>query len=527
MKNILFLSLLTLLLNACQTNHKARSAEHTSQNTSVNEPFLIFDKNGSDEITYNYCISKEDLNEDLEPASSEEYDAIKENEFLSTEKEAVSTFSVDVDKAAYANCRRYVNAGAQPPKDAVRIEEFINYFEYNYPQPQGKTPFTINTEVADCPWNREHKLAMIGLQGKISQEEISGPSNLVFLIDNSGSMESPDKLPLVKSGLIDMVNALSPNDRIAIVTYAGEAGLALASTSCTNKKEIIKAISSMSPGGSTNGAGGIELAYQIAVANKIENGNNRIILCTDGDFNVGVSDNKELTKLISEKRKSGVFLTTCGFGTGNYKDNKMEALADNGNGVAYYIDSEKEANKVFVTVMSSTIYTIAKDVKIQVEFDPEVVQSYRLIGYENRILNKEDFDNDQVDAGDIGSGHCVTAIYEIVPSTAESLTASMEDQAQVLSVQLMYKAPQSKTSELLKRTVYKSEVKSVMSDNLNWASAVALYGMILRKSELCGKSTFEDVQKLTDKTSASFMDEDKIEFIELVKKCASIPEATN
>jgi Ca-activated chloride channel family protein len=533
MKHTLLLAFALILLANCQFKQKAdlsyqtaptlNTEQHYTYCFSISENHNIAEDN---DVRGNRRVKKFE-----DSVSPEEYSTIIENSFELVADQSTSTFGIDVDKASYANCRRYVNNGALPPKDAVRLEEFINYFQYQYPQPQGKTPFSINTELAACPWNEDHQLVMIGLQGKIHEEEIGGVNNLVFLVDNSGSMDSDNKIGLVKTGLRNMVHSLSPEDRVAIVTYAGNAGLALASTACSDKSKIIHAIDNMQPGGSTNGAAGIELAYQIALDNKVENGNNRIILCTDGDFNVGVSSTEDLKKLISQKRKSGIFLSTCGFGSGNYKDNRMETLADNGNGVAYYIDSEKEAQRVFVTGLRSTLYTIAKDVKIQVEFDPSTVESYRLIGYENRVLRNEDFDNDDIDAGDIGSGHCVTALYEIVPAKAKNVTQTQPsnakgiEQAALAGIKLRYKLPDSAKSELLERRVRSSEFREQMSDNLSWASALALYGMIIRQSSFCGNGTYADVRALTRNCSESFMDEDKKEFIDILNKCESLDQA--
>jgi len=354
-----------------------------------------------------------------ERLNTEEYDKIDENEFLDVLSNPQSTFSIDVDGASYSNARRFISNGEMPPIDAVRVEEFINYFTYDYENQSSEHPFSIHTEVSNCPWNPASKLLHIGLQGKRIATENLPNSNLVFLLDVSGSMNSPSKLPLLKSSFKLLLDNLTKKDRIAIVVYAGAAGLVLPSTSCSNKEEILEALNKLESGGSTAGGAGIELAYKIAKENFISEGNNRIILATDGDFNVGTSSNSELERLVEEKRKTGVYLSVLGFGSGNYKDSKMEKLADQGNGNYYYIDSMFEAKKVLVNEMGGTLLTIAKDVKIQIEFNPAKVSQYRLIGYENRALANKDFNDDKKDAGELGSGHSVTALYEIIPANPD------------------------------------------------------------------------------------------------------------
>jgi len=367
----------------------------------------------SDQTNYN-LIEPKDWN-------TEDYSRIFENEFLDSKENPLSTFSIDVDAASYTNSRRYLSRNNQlPPKDAVRIEEFINYFDYDYPQPRGKHPFSITTEYSDCPWNNEHKLVHIGLQGEKIDMEQQPPSNLVFLLDVSGSMRSNDKLPLVKKAFTMLVKELRPEDKVAIAVYAGAAGVVLESTSGDKKSDILEAINRLNAGGSTAGGEGIKLAYKIALENLIKKGNNRVILATDGDFNIGISSDAELVRMIEKKRKKGIFLTILGFGTGNYKDNKMEQIADKGNGNYFYIDNLMEAKKIFINELGGTLYTIAKDVKIQVEFNPAIVNAYRLIGYENRMLKKEDFNDDTKDAGELGSGHTVTALYEIILTHSSS-----------------------------------------------------------------------------------------------------------
>ncbi|HWB28780.1 MAG TPA: von Willebrand factor type A domain-containing protein [Chitinophagaceae bacterium] len=348
--------------------------------------------------------------------NTEGCDQIVENPYLEVKNNPLSTFSIDVDAASYSNVRRFLKDGTMPPPGAVRIEEMINYFSYQYPHLQGNDPFSVNTEIAACPWNSSHRLALIGLQGRQITYESLPASNLVFLVDVSGSMDEPDKLPLVKESLNLLVDQLREQDKVALVVYAGNAGLVLPATSGEYKRKIKEAINNLEAGGSTAGGAGIELAYKIAGENFVKGGNNRVILCTDGDFNVGISSDDGLENLIEKKREGGVYLTVLGYGTGNYQDGKMQKLADKGNGNHAYIDGINEAKKVLINEFGGTLFTIAKDVKLQVEFNPQKVRAYRLIGYENRMLAKEDFNNDRKDAGDLGSGHTVTALYEIIPA---------------------------------------------------------------------------------------------------------------
>ena len=339
--------------------------------------------------------------------NTEEYNHISENEFKDASQNPLSTFSIDVDNASYSNVRRYIQSNQLPPKDAVRIEEMINYFDYNYPQPAGEHPFSITAETAKSPWNNENEIVMIGLQGKKLDYDSLNPCNLVFLIDSSGSMSSENKLPLLKKSLKLLLDQLNDRDKIAIVAYAGSAGLIMPSTSAANKDAVLKAFDSLNAGGSTAGGAGLELAYKTASENLIRGGNNRVILCTDGDFNVGVSSSSELIRMLEEYRKQDIYLTICGYGMGNLKDSRMEQMSQAGNGNYFYIDSIKEAEKVFVKEMRANMFTIAKDVKIQVEFNPALVKAYRLIGYENRVLANEDFNDDKKDAGELGAGHRV------------------------------------------------------------------------------------------------------------------------
>jgi len=445
--------------------------------------------------------------------NNEEYATITENSFKEVIADPLSTFSIDVDKAAYSNVRRHLTAGQRPPVDAVRVEEMINYFDYDYPQPTGEHPFSIFTEVGDCPWNPANKLVLIGLKGKEIDISNAPASNLVFLIDVSGSMGSQDKLPLVKKSLKMLVENLSAQDRIAIVTYAGYEALALPSTPGDQEATIIQAIDLLGAGGSTAGGAGIMKAYEIGKQHFIKDGNNRIILATDGDFNVGVSNDNQLKKLIETKRKSGIYLTVLGYGTGNYKDSKMETLADYGNGNYAYIDNIREAKKVLVNEMSGTLFTIAKDVKIQVEFNPAQVDQYLLIGYENRLLNKEDFNNNKKDAGEIGAGHTVTALYEIIPAKSKdntlatatvdpllyqssTLTSLANESSELMQLKLRYKLPKSRTSILLQQPVNLPATELQTSEHFRFAAAVASFGKLLRQSKQRKKLNIKEIKTL-------------------------------
>ncbi len=448
-----------------------------------------------------------------EQFNTEEYGRLEENPFLSVADNPLSTFSVDVDRAAYSNIRRFLSSGQRPPRDAVRIEEMVNYFTYDYPDPSGTQPFSVTTEVTGCPWNERHRMLLVGLQGRRMKTADLPPNNLVFLIDVSGSMFEPNKLPLVKQGLELLVNQLRPQDRVAIVVYAGNAGLVLPSTPGSDKGTILSAIQALEAGGTTAGGAGIKLAYDVARQNFLDRGNNRVILATDGDFNVGASSDGELEQLIESERSDNIFLTVLGFGTGNTKDSKMELLADKGNGNYAYVDTLAEARKVLVQEMGATLFTIAKDVKLQIEFNPAKVASYRLIGYENRLLRKEDFNNDAKDAGDIGAGHSVTALYELVPPGSETATGSRVDplkyqsthvtaaSAELLTLKLRYKEPTSETSKLLTYPVNDSGATvASASDNARFAAAVAEFGMLLRNSEHKGDATYDEVRQLAQKS---------------------------
>jgi Ca-activated chloride channel family protein len=464
--------------------------------------------------------------------NTEEYDRIYEIEFLEASSNPLSTFSIDVDRASYTNSRRYLNQGYLPPADAVRIEEFINYFRYNYPQPESDHPFSITTEVSECPWKDNHKLLHIGLQGKDVPMDDIPPGNLVFLLDVSGSMTPANKLPLLKSAFKLLVDKLREEDRVAIVVYAGASGLVLDSTPGNQRKTIVEAIDNLYPGGSTAGAAGIKLAYEIAKKNFIKEGNNRVILATDGDFNVGVSSTSELVRMIEEKREDGIFLTVLGFGQGNLKDSRMEQLADKGNGNYAYIDNIMEAKKVLVSELGGTLFTIAKDVKIQVEFNPAKISAYRLIGYENRMLKKEDFNDDKKDAGEIGSGHSVTAIYEIIPvgekaelgdvdplkyQTSQIVPGAYEN-AEMLTVKFRYKKPDGDKSRLIVHTLKDDQTEfASTSDNFRFSAAVAEFGMLLRDSKHKGDSSYDQVIKLASGARGEDSEGYRAEFISLVK----------
>ena len=426
--------------------------------------------------------------------NTEAYDHIEENRFRRVNADPLSTFSIDVDTASYANVRRYLTGGELPPAGAIRIEELVNYFRFDYPQPSGRDPFSITTELTSCPWNPRHRLALIGLQGRELQGREPTPRNLVFLVDVSGSMMPPDKLPLVRTAMRMLTGVLTGRDRVAIVVYAGASGLVLPSTPGNQKERIHQALERLEAGGGTNGAAGITLAYRVARDNFITGGVNRVVLATDGDFNLGMTNQSDLVRLIEQERQSGIFLSVLGVGTGNLKDSAMEELADKGNGNYAYLDTLHEARKVLVREAGGTLDTVAKDVKIQVEFNPRVVSAYRLIGYENRLLRHEDFNDDTKDAGEIGAGHSVTALYEIVPAGVEVDASTVDplkyrrptapsreaSSGELLTVKVRYKAPNADTSSLLTRVLMNRP--SASTPNAGFASAVAEFGMVLRES---------------------------------------------
>lgn len=466
--------------------------------------------------------------------NTEGYAGIEENGFKNVKNNPLSTFSIDVDNASYSNIRRFINSGVLPPPEAVRIEEMINYFKYDYPEPEGQHPFSVFTELAGCPWNTNHQLLLVGLRGKSIDKSSLPSSNLVFLIDVSGSMNVSNKLPLLKSAFGLLVNELRPQDRVAIVVYAGAAGLVLESTPGNRKEVIMNAINNLEAGGSTAGGAGLKLAYSVASKNFVRGGNNRIILATDGDFNVGESSNGGMERLVEENRDRGIFMTVLGFGMGNIKDDKMEIIADKGNGNYSYIDNLQEARKILVREFGGTLFTIAKDVKFQIEFNPTKVKSYRLIGYENRLLNDEDFNDDRKDAGEMGSGHNVTALYELVPAGSEEITPSVDPlkyQGEVrsrvsaennyhneyLTIKIRYKKPDGLTSMLMEKPVrnYVNDLEDA-SENLRFAAAVSEFGMILRNSEFKGSSSLAEASKLA--RSARGEDEEgyRSEFVRLI-----------
>lgn len=486
---------------------------------------------GSMKMNRRACGTSYFMSEPSRTFNTEEYSRIYESRFLHALDNPLSTFSIDVDTGSYANVRRFLNHSQIPPKDAVRIEEMINYFEYDYPQPRDKHPFSVNTQLADCPWNSSAQLLHIGIKGKSLESKKLPPSNLVFLLDVSGSMTSYNKLPLLVSSFKLLVKELTSKDKVAVVVYAGAAGVVLPSTPGDQQDKILEVLDTLSAGGSTAGGAGIQLAYKIAEENFIQKGNNRIILATDGDFNVGVSSTSELVRIIEEKREKGIFLTTLGFGMGNYKDGRLEQLADKGNGSYHYIDNILEGKKVFVRDLKGTLFTIAKDVKIQVEFNPAKVKSYRLLGYENRKLQKEDFDDDKKDAGELGAGHTVTALYEIIPVNPQenvSSSASLRFQEnrvkpeafktdEIALVKLRYKQPQGTVSQLITHPVNWEEDKNKKgSNNLRFSAAVAMFGMLLRGSEHSGNATYDNVLSLAKSASGEDKYGYRSEFLRLV-----------
>ncbi len=544
--------MLLITLVACDQQKRSqntKSQEMTIQKIEMRKPSSTSDETSSRTIPVeankglydNISIEPQKLTDTEtgknEVYNTEDYDNIVENRFLAATQNPLSTFSIDVDKAAYANVRRYLDNGTLPPAGAVRIEEMVNYFKYDYPQPDNDVPFSVNTEISSCPWNSQHQLIQIGLQGKEIATGNLPLSNLVFLVDVSGSMEDYNKLPLVKASMNMLVDKLRENDRVAIVVYAGNAGLVLPATSGNSKTKIKEAIDNLEAGGSTAGGEGIRLAYKTAKENFIKNGNNRIILATDGDFNIGASSDDELVRMIEQERKSGVFLSVLGFGMGNYKDNKMQQLADKGNGNHSYIDNISEAKKVLVNEFGGTLFTIAKDVKIQVEFNPSKVLAYRLVGYENRMLAAEDFNDDMKDAGELGSGHTVTALYEVIPvgvkdeftKTVDPLKYQVNDRKiavnsnEMMTIKLRYKKPDSDVSRLINHPVIDNatDLKNT-TDNFRFSAAVAEFGLLLRNSEYKQQSSFNQVISLA-KSSKGFDEEGyRDEFIKLVQSAMSL-----
>ncbi|SNC76805.1 Ca-activated chloride channel family protein [Hymenobacter gelipurpurascens] len=474
-----------------------------------------------------------------EPGAGETYASIAENGFHTTNKEPLSTFSIDVDAASYSNVRRFLQQGQLPPPDAVRTEELINYFQYDYPQPDptAATPFRVITEQAQCPWNPEHQLVQVALQARKVPTDKLPPANLVFLVDVSGSMQGPDRLGLVQQALRLLTKELRPQDKVALVVYAGAAGTVLPPTAGSHRSDILAAIEQLQAGGSTAGGAGLRLAYQVAQQNFNKAGNNRVILCTDGDFNVGEQSDQAMENLIKEERESGVFLTVLGVGQGNYQDKKMELLADKGNGNYAYLDNLDEARRVLVQQFGGTLFTLAKDVKLQVEFNPARVREYRLVGYENRLLADEDFNNDRKDAGELGSGHTVTALYEVVPVGARASIDALKYQpapaapvanasAELLTVKLRYKEPQGASSKLLEQPLTGlARPLAEASENLRFAAAVAQFGMLLRHSDYRGTATWETTATLAKGAKTFDPEGYRSELVRLIKLAEGIKPA--
>ena len=474
--------------------------------------------------------------------NTEEYSRFTQNNFQRALDIPLSTFSIDVDVASYSNMRRFINNGQLPPADAIRTEELLNYFTYDYPAPRGNDPVSITTEVSAAPWNSQHRLVHIGIKAKEIAMENLPASNLVFLIDVSGSMSDQNKLPLLKSSLKLLVKQLRPQDRVAIVTYANYTNELLASTSCDDKEKIMNAIESLQASGGTAGGDGIQRAYTVAEKNFIKNGNNRIILATDGDFNIGVSSPEGLEKLIESKRSTGIYLTVLGFGMGNYKDNRVQTLAEKGNGNHAYIDNLMEAKKVLVSEFGGTLFTVAKDVKIQVEFNPAKVQAYRLIGYESRLLEDKDFNDDTKDAGEMGAGHSVTALYEIIPVGVKSNLLgdvdplkyqkvekkekkSLTDSPELLTLKLRYKQPDSNKSSKMEVIVTdKNLALNNASENFRFSAAVAGFGMLLHDSKYKNDLTYDDVICIARKATNYDSEGYRKEFIRLVESAALLKQ---
>lgn len=525
-KTFTALALCAALLTGCSAEASMKDAATNGVSSMAN-------------LTYDYALSDTadgiqggmpiDSGEDF---NTEEYSAIVENSYKSVAADPLSTFSIDVDTASYTNLRRMIRDDWDVPEDAIRIEEMLNYFKYDYPQPAEGEPFSVTTELSDCPWNDQTQLMLVGLHAQDIDLSDRAPMNLVFLIDVSGSMYSEDKLPLVQKAFTMLTENLTAKDRISIVTYAGEDKVVLEGADGGDSAQVLEAINSLEAGGSTAGAAGINTAYEIAEKYFISGGNNRIILATDGDLNVGVSSESELKRLVEEKRESGVYLSVLGFGTGNIKDNKMETLADNGNGNYSYIDSELEAKRVLVEEMGGTLFTVAKDVKIQVEFNPAYIKGYRLIGYENRMLSAEDFEDDTKDAGEIGAGHTVTALYEVVTNdspmelTSGDLKYSEENKGtengELLTVSIRYKEPDKDESKLLEYPVSEDVYSETLPENLRFAAAVAEFGLVLRDSEYKGSATKSTILDLLSGCDIA-NDPYKQELVELVE-LAKIPD---
>ncbi len=499
---------------------------------------------GQAQINYEKKIAFGHMNQNLilrsAPLNTESYDHQEENSFFKSLARPLSTFSIDVDTASYSNMRRMLNQNVVPPSDSIRTEELINYFDYDYAPPE-KDAFSVGLEMAPALWNKKNKIVRIAIKGKEIKVDQRPSSNLVFLIDVSGSMESPEKLPLVKSALTMLADKMNEKDKISIVVYAGAAGLVLPPTTGDQKMKIIRALDQLQAGGSTNGSGGIDLAYRTASEQFIKGGVNRVILATDGDFNVGTTNREDLVKLVQKNAKKNIYLSILGFGMGNYKDGMMEALSNKGNGNYAYIDTQAEARKVMVEQLSGTLVTIAKDVKIQVEFNPRFVESYRLVGYENRIMKDEDFNNDKKDAGDIGAGHTVTALYEVVPAGTTSSKPVVDalkyqkekevaadfksDSKEWMTIKLRYKKPDGDISSKIELSLAPSEQTfSQASESFRFASSIALFAMLLKKSEFVEEGTYKDVISTAKKAKGSDKNSYRQEFIELVEKAQKLKD---
>jgi Ca-activated chloride channel homolog len=515
------------------------SPERSEERTSRAKTFLIDCDASAAPTGYAYNVYYE-TNQSIQH-NTESYSAISETGFKDVYNNPLSTFSIDVDNAAYSNVRRFLNSGQLPQKDVVRIEEMLNYFSYDYAQPTSKHPFAMHAELSECPWNPKTQLLHVGLKGiEIDKAELP-KSNLVFLIDVSGSMFSANKLPLLQTAMNMLVEELRPQDRVSIVVYASRTEVLLESTPVSNKQKILNAINGLSAGGSTAGGQALRMAYDVAEKNFIKGGNNRIIMATDGDFNVGESSNASMERLVEDKRKSGVFITVLGFGMGNYKDDRLEIIANKGNGNYAYIDNIQEARKVLVSEFAGTLFTIAKDVKLQLEFNPERVKAYRLIGYENRRLNDEDFNDDTKDAGEMGSGHSVTALYEIIPAGSDenipgvdplkyqviSSRATPNLNAELLTVKARYKQSDGETSVMFDLPV-KGKVTPInkTSDDFRFAAAVAEFGLLLRDSEFKSRASYDNVIKLALSAKGKDVEGYRAEFINLVRTAQNLNKIT-
>jgi Ca-activated chloride channel family protein len=537
---------------------ETRVRELTDKDPADNRPFVAIEAQQEEQhVSADYVVAGKhaqpglatahivphNIRHAVEPLYRENYHHTESQTVMRVSEFPVSTFSIDVDTGAYSNMRRWLNQGQLPPEDAVRVEEFINYFSYDYPVPEDRrVPFEVNTEIAPAPWNRETRLLRIGIRGyEVPKAELPA-SNLVFLIDVSGSMSSPDKLPLLQQALTMLVGQLDARDSISMVVYAGASGVVLPPTKGDRKADILAALQQLQAGGSTNGAAGITLAYQMAQQNFIKNGVNRVILATDGDFNVGLASTEELIDLIQRKRKAGIALTTLGFGSGNYNDHLLEQLADEGNGNHAYIDRLSEAQKVLADELSATLLTIAKDVKIQIEFNPARVSEYRLIGYENRMLNEDDFTNDKVDAGEIGAGHRVTALYEIslagsdgqrlpprrYPSGKEITERGDESfNNELAHLRIRYNFPDETVSKLIEAPIMVSGINAQGSDSFNFAASVAAFGQKLRGGKYLDDFSFDDIENLARQSRGNDPHGYRSEFMQLVKLAGTLDQTSN